>query len=50
MYRGEYSESPDVSIHAAREGGDAGGLGHRMAGDVSIHAAREGGDGPPLTH
>ena len=35
----------DISIHAAREGGDLGAK--RKAGKclISIHAAREGGDG-----
>ena len=34
----------DISIHAAREGGDPKG-GHRLAPcGISIHAAREGGD------
>ena len=33
-----------ISIHAAREGGDAKlGLEYRVEG-ISIHAAREGGD------
>ena len=34
-----------ISIHAAREGGDAAVLVNVHAGDeISIHAAREGGD------
>ena len=34
-----------ISIHAAREGGDADGLPLRAeARAISIHAAREGGD------
>ena len=34
----------EISIHAAREGGDAKlGLEYRVEG-ISIHAAREGGD------
>ena len=40
----EYSK-PRISIHAAREGGDAA---PEMVGKIrriSIHAAREGGDG-----
>ena len=34
-----------ISIHAAREGGDADGLNRRTSREISIHAAREGGDG-----
>ena len=33
-----------ISIHAAREGGDAENLGHDCNQAISIHAAREGGD------
>ena len=33
-----------ISIHAAREGGDAGYEGLYLVSDISIHAAREGGD------
>ena len=33
-----------ISIHAAREGGDAKNLGHDCNQAISIHAAREGGD------
>ena len=43
-----------ISIHAAREGGDAAEIGGVINGYISIHAAREGGDGvctavPPCT-
>ena len=34
-----------ISIHAAREGGDADGLKRNTSREISIHAAREGGDG-----
>ena len=33
-----------ISIHAAREGGDAEDKGAHLRGSISIHAAREGGD------
>ena len=33
-----------ISIHAAREGGDAEGLNLSTSREISIHAAREGGD------
>ena len=33
-----------ISIHAAREGGDAAERDRRIAWYISIHAAREGGD------
>ena len=33
-----------ISIHAAREGGDDKKLPYRLHGEISIHAAREGGD------
>ena len=33
-----------ISIHAAREGGDAVGLDGKAIVTISIHAAREGGD------
>ena len=33
-----------ISIHAAREGGDVGGILPVRAAGISIHAAREGGD------
>ena len=33
-----------ISIHAAREGGDAVGKDVPFFGFISIHAAREGGD------
>ena len=34
-----------ISIHAAREGGDATAEAVAQRGKISIHAAREGGDG-----
>ena len=34
----------DISIHAAREGGDRHGSSTTAIGCISIHAAREGGD------
>ena len=34
----------DISIHAAREGGDKWGPKSQAGFDISIHAAREGGD------
>ena len=37
----------DISIHAAREGGDAGALMTVVQRGISIHAAREGGDDVP---
>ena len=33
-----------ISIHAAREGGDATTLSLNADSNISIHAAREGGD------
>ena len=36
-----------ISIHAAREGGDAGLEDKMRVYIISIHAAREGGDAPP---
>ena len=33
-----------ISIHAAREGGDASRVSLSILSDISIHAAREGGD------
>ena len=33
-----------ISIHAAREGGDADNANSKQLWDISIHAAREGGD------
>ena len=35
----------DISIHAAREGGDLVVFAREPMIDISIHAAREGGDG-----
>ena len=38
-------QSPtDISIHAAREGGDRDGRRYPKLQIISIHAAREGGD------
>ena len=37
--------SIDISIHAAREGGDAIAILPSATSSISIHAAREGGDG-----
>ena len=34
----------DISIHAAREGGDKSIAVFQQTGNISIHAAREGGD------
>ena len=34
----------DISIHAAREGGDVVAASAATASTISIHAAREGGD------
>ena len=34
-----------ISIHAAREGGDASRVTAKVETPISIHAAREGGDG-----
>ena len=36
----------DISIHAAREGGDEAGVQLFVSLIISIHAAREGGDYP----
>ena len=33
-----------ISIHAAREGGDHNGVAESLPTRISIHAAREGGD------
>ena len=48
MAQGSSRHTEDVSIHAAREGGDKheGKHTHRLS-RVSIHAAREGGDNEP---
>ena len=35
----------DISIHAAREGGDLSTFFWKKLNNISIHAAREGGDG-----
>ena len=37
----------EISIHAAREGGDYLGAIQRHKAAISIHAAREGGDARP---
>ena len=37
-------QHPDISIHAAREGGDARVCDADKSKVISIHAAREGGD------
>ena len=37
----------DISIHAAREGGDASAASGDAPKAISIHAAREGGDPAP---
>ena len=37
-----------ISIHAAREGGDAFTAAERKTEVISIHAAREGGDPPEV--
>ena len=39
-----------ISIHAAREGGDKNILEKYLALQISIHAAREGGDGRVRAH
>ena len=39
-----------ISIHAAREGGDAGAFFEIERGKISIHAAREGGDSRRTRH
>ena len=39
----------DISIHAAREGGDTHVYIRRMFVRISIHAAREGGDASATT-
>ena len=40
----EHKTEVNISIHAAREGGDAVALAENPLVDISIHAAREGGD------
>ena len=39
-----YNSRFEISIHAAREGGDAPEYKHTLFTVISIHAAREGGD------
>ena len=41
----EERKNYDISIHAAREGGDVSKIKNSGANIISIHAAREGGDG-----
>ena len=43
-----YKIPATISIHAAREGGDAADSELRLKWLISIHAAREGGDVVPL--
>ena len=44
----EYApEHEEISIHAAREGGDLRVVADKPKGLISIHAAREGGDHTP---
>ena len=43
-FRRKLPEIADISIHAAREGGDAGSEFVGVYPNISIHAAREGGD------
>ena len=39
------AKAPDISIHAAREGGDLDAtMSYDTSHGISIHAAREGGD------
>ena len=38
------NDIPEISIHAAREGGDAATIYTNTKCGISIHAAREGGD------
>ncbi len=40
----DFGSFPDISIHAAREGGDIFAAGINVGRKISIHAAREGGD------
>ena len=40
----ETPETPEISIHAAREGGDNNPVTKDIPFKISIHAAREGGD------
>ena len=39
-----YADAQDISIHAAREGGDLYLIEFFLLWIISIHAAREGGD------
>ena len=43
-YEPEHAEHEQISIHAAREGGDTISTTISTARSISIHAAREGGD------
>ena len=38
------AKAPEISIHAAREGGDVNLFLDKSLNNISIHAAREGGD------
>ena len=44
-----FSDFGDISIHAAREGGDLPASLARVGVAISIHAAREGGDASATT-
>ena len=45
MFEIEFADEFEISIHAAREGGDAvGSVIMLVLAHISIHAAREGGD------
>ena len=44
MYVLGEAELTEISIHAAREGGDCNNGGGLVPTAISIHAAREGGD------
>ena len=45
LYAWNQYDYVEISIHAAREGGDRVGRGGSLERRISIHAAREGGDG-----
>ena len=44
LYAWNQYDYVEISIHAAREGGDIDKLTHTLKSIISIHAAREGGD------
>ena len=44
MTYAEFCGKYEISIHAAREGGDAEDIADYILSEISIHAAREGGD------